>query len=155
MHCSGRVQLRKLPRRHLERGVDARRVVYVDGAVDLGDELAECREAVRIAELHLELVVEGLLVAVLPRAAFLGAGDLDVAIREYLPERDRIVLNAVVGVEDVRSRVMVERSAERLDHDDRAVRRCHRDANDVSRVHVHDGRKIHGAAFPRDIRELG
>ena len=61
------MQLRKLPGRHLQRGVDARVVVRPDGTVDLCNEVAERREPIRIPEIDLELVVKALLVPVLPR----------------------------------------------------------------------------------------
>ncbi len=135
--------------------MDAYGVVHVDGTVDFGDKLTERGKAVRIAQLDFELVVEGLLVAVLPRATFLGAGNLDIAIHKDFSERNRVVLDAVVGVEYVRSWVVVEGSTQRLYHDDCAMRRRDVDAHDVSRVHIHYGRKVHHAAFPRDVREIG
>ena len=49
---------RKLLRRYLERRVDTVLVVPVDGAMDLEDKLAQGREAIRIAEINLELRVE-------------------------------------------------------------------------------------------------
>ena len=103
------MQLCKRLRRHVEGTVDAIIVVVVDGAVDLGDEFSERIEAIRIAELNLELVVEALLVSVLPRTPFLRARDLNVAIREYLPECDRVVLDAVVAVEDGGTRIVEKR----------------------------------------------
>src|SRR3989344_4716692 len=149
------MQLRKCARRHVECGVDAVVVVVVDGAVDFGDELAERCEPIRVAELHFELVVEGLLVAVLPRTTFLRARDLDAAVREYLPEGNRVVLDAIVAVEDPRTWIVEERRPQRLDHEHCSVRRENGGAEDGARVHVHDGGEVDGRALPSDVGEIG
>ena len=61
------MQTRKLPRRHLQCRVNARRIVRMNGLVDGSGQFPERSETVRVPKIHFELVVEGLLIPILPR----------------------------------------------------------------------------------------
>jgi len=65
----------KLTRRHLERRMYPRVIVYPDRAIHFGDEFTERSEAMRISKVNFELVVKTLLIPVLPGAARFGARD--------------------------------------------------------------------------------
>jgi len=78
-----RVPLGKLPRGHPERGVNAQRVVPMNREIYLCHQLTQGFEALRITEVGLELGIEGLLVAVLPRTTRFAARDSDTcALKE-------------------------------------------------------------------------
>lgn len=82
-------------------------VVLPDRLVDSEHQFTECCEHRRITEVDLELVVEGLLIAVLPWAARSGTGDHRANGFERFDIHLGIVFTAIVAVEDIWSRMIV------------------------------------------------
>ncbi len=89
-------------------------VVVPQCPVDLGDELAQGLESVRISEVNFEFVVERLLVPILPWRPRPAPRDRDTVRFEYADEYPRLVLTPVVRMEEYGFRMMEERIPERL-----------------------------------------
>lgn len=130
-------------------------VVPVNGAVDLEDQFAERLEAGRVAEVDLELRVEALLVAVLPRARLLAAGDGRTEERQCFNESFGCILSAVVRVEDRGTCMVRERRKECVQDELRRVCREYRPTDDLAREDVHHGGEKHETPLPRQVREVG
>ena len=104
MQWRGAELFREHRRRHVQRGVNTSVVVGPHCPIYFSDEFSIRLEAVRVAQVHLELVVEGFLVAVLPRGAGPRAGYFNAELFEYRDERLGFIFPAVVGVEYLRRR---------------------------------------------------
>ncbi len=129
-------------------------VVLPDGAVDVANELAQGIKPVRVPEIDFELVVEGFLVAVLPRTAGLAPRDRNAALFEQVHERFRLILLAIVRMEDDRLRMVEEGVRKRLHAERRSFPYCHMEADDLSREEIEDGRDIHLPAMEDEFREI-
>lgn len=134
--------------------MDPSGIVVVDRSVDRRHKLAEIFASCRISQIKLELSIEGFLVPVFPRAAGMGTGDEDAEIGEYPDERLRLVLSAVVRVEDRRMRMVEERIAERLDHKRRAFADGNRDTDDLAGVQIEYGRDVDPSALKPHFGEV-
>jgi len=130
-------------------------VVLPDRLIDSEHKLAERFESCRIAEVDLELRIEGLLVAVLPWAAWSRAGDQYPDGLQCFNEHRRVVFAAVVAVEDEWPSMVVQRIHECCEDELYGMIRIHRNANDFSRVQINNGGDVHEPPLERDIREVG
>ncbi len=135
--------------------MDALRVVAMERLVDGGGEFAERSETVRVAQVDLELVVEGLLVAVLPRTALLAAGDGNAKVCEQCTERLRVVFAPVVRVKDGRATVGEDGVRKGLD-DERSTMTC-RDCrtHHAPRIQVDCRRDRDIATLEAEVGEIG
>ena len=125
-----------------------------DRLIDSEHQLAECREPRWIAEVDLELVVEGLLVAVLPRAARSRAGDHRADGLQCFDIYFGIVFTAIVAVEDSRSRMIVQSVHECREYELYRMRGVYRETDDLPGIEVDNGSDVYEPSLKRDIREV-
>ena len=130
-------------------------VVVADLLVDGLDEFADVREPSYVPELQLEVRVKGLLVTVLPRAAFSAVRRLRTNACEQGFVGAGDVLAALVGVEIFRACTGSPHGVFKRIHDECGrVMIGHMPANDFPCVHVDDGGEIPESINEPEIGEV-
>lgn|SRR3989344_573582 len=148
------MQLMELLRRHLESGVDARGVVDMEESVDLVDEFPQRFESPRITEIHLELIVEGFLIPVLPRASCMTHGLRDAEeVAEHL-HVSGCVLAPSVTMENLRRGMLMNAGEERIDDELDAVIGEYGESSDSSCEEIHHRTEVESGVLPVYMREI-
>lgn len=141
--------------RHSVSGVYPLVVVVADLAVDGFDELSDVLEPSDIAEFELEVRVERLLVAVLPRTAFTAVRRRGAVTLEQRLVGTGDVLAALVGVEVLRCCSRASRRVrEGVRNECSRVVVANVPADDLSRVDINHGGDIPEAVNEPDVSEV-
>ncbi len=97
--------------------MDSGIVVGVDGFVDLINQFSEGTESARISKINLELIVEGFLITILPRASRGASGYSYSQIIQDLDKILGVILTAIVRMYDLRDRMFVNSRKESINHE--------------------------------------
>ena len=134
--------------------MNPRGVVVVDSAVDSRHQFPEHCASVRIAQIDLELAVEALLVSILPRTTGMRTRDENTKAGKYRDECTRVVLSAVVRMEDCRMRMIEECTGGRLYRDLCSFAERHGNTDNLTGIHIDHRGDVDPLPFEPHLGEI-
>lgn len=137
-----------------EFGVYALSVVVVDLQEEGFHEQGYGFKAGNIAEIFLELAVEGFLVSVLPGRSFGTEGCLDVMLFEQGEIGGGGVFAALVRMQILRSRMREQSMAQGIEDERLIMRAGERKADDFSAEEIEDGTQVPELPMEPEVREI-